>query len=198
MAEQDQQCQIDAVELSDSEVWGQDEGSDGKGERWQLSPQNVFEKMLHVAIHMSQKDRQQQRFLLSLAMRAIDKVDADSRSDAERKKARQETAQGKDTAEQETQEKTLGSLSSASSRVQKKWSPEDLALVKDIRAKSVGWVEIGKHHHPGRTGNHIRAQYNYWLKKNKDVEDEEEVFDEPEPDRAEELESEIGRSNQTV
>jgi hypothetical protein len=117
---------------------------------------------------------------------------------AKTKKARQEAAQGKDTAEQETQEKTLGSLSLASSRVQKKWLPEDSALAKDLRAKSVGWVEIGKHHLPGRTGNKIRAQYNYWLKKNKDLEDEEEMFDEPEPDRAEELESEIGRPNQTV
>jgi hypothetical protein len=194
MAEQDQQCQVDIVELTYSEELGQDEGSDWYGERFYLSPQSVFKKMLHVATHMSQKDRQVQKVLLSLAMQAIERVEKDSRSDVKREKKMREAVRGKHTPKKETQEAPLGSLSPASSRVEKRWSPEEFVLVKNLREKSNRWVDIAKHHFPGRTGNQIRAQYVSWLQKNKDFEDEEKMFEE-EPNRAEKFGSEIGWSN---
>lgn len=195
MTKQDRQCQIDVVELSDSEESGQDERSDGDSERSQLNPQTVFKKMMHVATRMDQKVRQQQKFVLSMAMRAIDKVNADSQSDAARKKRKQKTTQGKGTAKRETQRKPLCPISPASSRVEQYWSPGDFALVKKLRAKNVRWVDISKHHLPGRTREAIRARYIWWLENSKNLEDEEMV-DKPEADRIEELESEISWSDQ--
>jgi hypothetical protein len=198
MADLDRLSQIDVVERSGSEESDQDEGSDGDGERWYLSRQSVFNKMLHMASRMSQKDRQQQKLLLSLALSAIDKADANFRSDSQREKRTQEVAHGKGTSEKETQGEALDSLSSVRSQTQKTWSPEDLALVKELRAKNVGWGDISRHHLPGRTGNQIRARYAKWLEKNKDFEDEEILFEGPEPDGDEELEIEIGWSDSRV
>jgi len=192
MAEQGQLCQVDVMELTCSEESGQDEGSDGDAENFHLSPQSVFKKMLQVAAHMRQKDRQQQKILLSLAIQAIEEVEEDHWSD--RKKKRQEATQGNNAAKKETQGRPLGSLSPTSSRVGKRWSPEEFALVKKLRAKNIRWVDIAKQHLPGRTGRQISSKYSLWLKKNKGLKDVEEVFEELEPDGAEELESDIGWS----
>jgi hypothetical protein len=146
---------IDEVGYSSDQGSTDDERSDRVENEWLLSPHNVFRNMLHVATCMSQKDRQQQKVLLSLAIQAIEKVEEDSRSDVERKRKRQETAEDKDTAKKEMHGRPLGSLSPASSR------------------------------------------YVLWLQNNGNFEDEE-MFEEPKPDGAEELESEIGWSNQTV
>jgi hypothetical protein len=198
MAEQDQPCQVEVVELAGSEESGQDEGSDGDAEKFHLSPQSVFKKMLQVATHMSQKDRQQQKILLSLAMQAIEEVEEDSRSHVKRKKKRQEATPGKNATKEETQGRPLGPLSPASSRVGKRWSPEEITLVKKLRAKNIRWVDIAKYHLPGRTGRQISSRYNLLLKRNKDLEDVEEIFEESELDGAQELGSDIGWSNQKV
>jgi hypothetical protein len=171
-----------------------DDRSSGDEEEWLHNPQTVFNNMLHVARRLSYKDRQQQIVLLSLAISAITQADADagSQSDGETDKRSWEGAQVKDIARKETRKENPDLFSSA-----RTWSPEDHALVKKLRAKNLSWDEINKHHFPGRTRGQIIGRYKYWIKKNEDAAKKGNQ-EESEPDGAEQLESEIGLSDQTI
>jgi hypothetical protein len=191
MAEPDGLSQADGMQYSGDES-NSDDGSNGDEEELLLNPQTVFNNMLHVARRMSHKDRQQQIVLLSLAISAITQADAGSRPDGETDKRSWEGVQVKDIARKETKKENPDLFSSA-----RTWSPEDHALVKKLRAKNFSWDEINKHHFPGRTRGQIIGRYKYWIKKNKDA-TKKGNQEENEPDGAEQLESEIGLSDQTI
>ncbi len=177
MAETEGLSQFDAMGYCQDEETTEDERSDGDGETVHLNPQFVFQKMMRVASRMSHRDRQQQMVLLSLAMSAITKADAHSRS---------QTGTGNEIAKKAKGE-SLGLLSSATSGISKRWSPDDIALVKKLRVEKVSWGDICRHHFPGRTAQAIKKSYNYRLKKSNNTAEKEKLGGE-ESNGAEELE----------
>jgi hypothetical protein len=191
MAEPDGLSQSDGMQYSGDES-NSDDGPNGDEEEWLLNPQTVFNNMLHVARCMSHKDRQQQIVLLSLAISAITQADVGSQSNGGTDKRSWEGAQVKGIARKETKKENPVLFSSA-----RTWSPEDHALVKNLRAKNFSWDEINKHHYPGRTRSQIIGRYKYWVKKNEDAAKKGNQ-EENEPDGAEQFESEIGLSDQTI
>lgn len=192
MAELDGLGELDRMQYSGDEESTADDVSTGDSEEWCFDPQTIFKNMLQVARRLSHKDRQQQLVLLSLAMSAIIQADSDSPSDAETEKRSREGAQVKNTARKETRKENPGSFSSA-----RKWSLEDHALVKKLRAETLSWDDISQHHFPGQSGKRIGARYQYWIKKSMDTAEDGNQEDN-EPDGVVARESEPGLSDQSM
>jgi hypothetical protein len=95
--------------------------SDRESERLRLNPQIIFRKMLRVAGCMRYTDQQEQKFLLSLALQAIQTVELEFESGADSDDGNNEVGQELETSEMETLEDIQASFSSPSLQVHGEW-----------------------------------------------------------------------------